>query len=63
MHEDLTEKIIGAAMEIKAIKELKRAQIAQLLNCLKATKLILGLLLNFGATSLQYKRVLTNLYT
>jgi len=63
LHEDLTEKIIGAAMEIKAIKELKRAQIAQLLNCLKATKLILGLLLNFGATSLQYKRVLTNLYT
>lgn len=45
-------------VELKAIKELKQAEVAQLLNYLKATNLKLCLLLNFGATSLQYKRVI-----
>jgi GxxExxY protein len=45
-------------VELKAIKELTQAEMAQVLNYLKATNLELGLLLNFGATSLQYKRVI-----
>jgi GxxExxY protein len=45
-------------VEIKAIKRLTDIEMAQVLNYLKATKLKLGLLLNFGADSLQYKRVI-----
>ena len=45
-------------VELKAIKELTDADIAQLLNYLRATNLKLGLLLNFGAGSLQYKRII-----
>ena len=45
-------------VELKAIKQLTEVEIAQLLNYLKATNLKLGLLLNFGASSLQYKRVI-----
>jgi len=45
-------------VELKATKELTEADLAQLLNYLKATNLRLGLLLNFGASSLQYKRVI-----
>jgi GxxExxY protein len=40
-------------VETKAITELTRADDAQLINELKAT----GLLLNFGAPSLQFKRL------
>jgi len=35
-------------LEIKAVKELTDEHRAQLLNCLKATKLTLGFLINFG---------------
>ncbi len=45
-------------VEFKAVKEYTQADTAQLLNYLKATNLKLGLLLNFGASSLQYKRVI-----
>ena len=45
-------------VELKAIRELTEAQKAQVLNYLRATNLKLGLLLNFGASSLQYKRVI-----
>ena len=45
-------------VELKAIQELTEAQMAQVLNYLKATNLKLGLLLNFGTSSLQYKRVI-----
>ena len=45
-------------VELKAIKQLTEVDIAQLLNYLKATNMKLGLLLNFGASSLQYKRVI-----
>ncbi len=44
-------------VEIKALSELKKGNLSQTLNYLKATGLNLGLLVNFGATSLQYKRV------
>jgi GxxExxY protein len=45
-------------IELKAIKELAQTDMAQVLNYLKATNLRLGLLLNFGAASLQYKRII-----
>ena len=44
-------------VETKAINELTRADDAQLINELKATGLQRGLLLNFGAPSLQFKRL------
>ena len=44
-------------VETKAIAELTRADDAQLINELKATGLQRGLLLNFGAPSLQFKRL------
>lgn len=45
-------------VELKATKELSGIDKAQVLNYLKSTDLKLGLLLNFGASSLQYKRVI-----
>jgi len=45
-------------VELKAIKELTAMETGQVLNYLKSTDLKLGLLLNFGAGSLQYKRVI-----
>src|SRR5438477_11140469 len=47
----------GFLVETKAIAELTRADDAQLINELKASSLQRGLLLNFGATSLQFKRL------
>ena len=44
-------------VETKAIAKLTRADDAQLINELKATGLQPGLLLNFGAPSLQFKRL------
>ena len=44
-------------VETKAITELTRVDDAQLINELKATGLQHGLLLNFGAPSLQFKRL------
>jgi len=48
-------------VEIKAISVLSGAEEAQLINYLKATGLKIGLLLNFGAKSLEYKRFVYNL--
>ncbi|HLB72809.1 MAG TPA: GxxExxY protein [Sedimentisphaerales bacterium] len=45
-------------VELKATKDLTGIDKAQVLNYLKSTNLKLGLLLNFGAGSLQYKRVI-----
>ncbi len=44
-------------VEIKAIARLTTADQAQLINYLKATGLRRGLLINFGAPSLDYKRL------
>ncbi len=43
-------------VEIKAISLLSGVEEAQLINYLKATGLKVGLLLNFGSKSLEYKR-------
>ena len=43
-------------IELKAIKALTEADEAQLLNYLKGTAYRVGLLLNFGAPSLEHKR-------
>ena len=45
-------------VELKALGELSSNHEAQLLNYLKTSKLKLGLLLNFGTKSLQYKRLI-----
>ncbi|TAJ06666.1 GxxExxY protein [Marinilabiliaceae bacterium JC017] len=44
-------------VELKAIKELDNIHEAQVFNYLKATGFKLGLLINFGETSLEYKRI------
>lgn len=43
-------------LELKAVSELTDIHQCQVFNYLKASKLRLGLLVNFGETSLQFKR-------
>ncbi|MCK9167504.1 MAG: GxxExxY protein [Bacteroidales bacterium] len=45
-------------IELKAMEALIPEHEAQVINYLKATGLELGLLVNFGAKSLQYKRII-----
>jgi GxxExxY protein len=47
-------------VEIKALKELGPVERAQVLNYLKAARLTRAMLLNFGALSLQYERLVRN---
>ncbi|MEO6695989.1 MAG: GxxExxY protein [Ignavibacteria bacterium] len=44
-------------VEIKAIIQLEDVHLAQILNYLKAYRFEVGLLINFGSKSLQFKRV------
>lgn len=45
-------------VELKAVKSLDDNHTAQLMNYLKATDKKVGLLVNFGAKSLEYKRII-----
>jgi len=44
-------------VELKALRDITAVEEAQLLNYLKATGIELGLLINFGQSSLRYKRL------
>ncbi|MGF7078674.1 GxxExxY protein [Mucilaginibacter sp. UYCu711] len=53
--------IEGAIMvELKAIINLEDVHLAQTMNYLEAYKMEIGLLINFGSRSLQFKRVHNN---
>ena len=56
----LIEKII--CVELKAQVQLENVHLAQAKNYLEAFNLEVGLLINFGATSLQWKRLYNNKY-
>jgi len=45
-------------VELKAIKKLTETEDAQVLNYLKGTDLSLALLINFGNSSLEFKRII-----
>ncbi len=45
-------------VEIKAIKELEDVHLAQAINYLEAYNLQVGLLINFGNTKLQFRRLM-----
>jgi GxxExxY protein len=44
-------------VELKAITQIEDVHLAQAINYLEAYKMEIGLLINFGARSLQFKRV------
>jgi len=48
-------------VELKAIKEIDNGDYNQILNYLRVFKLEVGLLINFGAPSLQFKRLINSL--
>ena len=45
-------------LEIKAVSQIPSAFFAQLKNYLKCTNMELGMLINFGTSSLTYKRII-----
>lgn len=45
-------------VEVKAMSNLEDVHIAQLLNYLKAYRIEVGLLINFGSKSMQFKRLI-----
>lgn len=49
-------------LELKAIIQLEPAHLSQALNYLEAYNMETGLLINFGSTSLQFKRLLNKKY-
>jgi len=44
-------------VEIKAVTQLEKVHLAQAINYLEAYQIEIGLLINFGATSLEFKRL------
>jgi GxxExxY protein len=52
----------GISVEIKTKSELLDEHLAQALNYLEASNIEVGLLFNFGAKSLQHKRLLNKKY-
>ena len=47
-------------VELKALIDLEDVHLAQAMNYLEAYKMEIGLLINFGSRSLQFKRVHNN---
>ena len=47
-------------VELKAIKKITELEIAQTINYLNAVKYEVGLLINFGSKSLEFKRLIKN---
>ena len=47
-------------VELKALPELTDEHVSQVMNYLKASGIKLGILINFGKDSLEYKRILRN---
>jgi GxxExxY protein len=56
----LVEEVIS--VEIKALTKLEPVHLAQAINYLEAYNLEIGMLLNFGAKSLEYKRLINPKY-
>jgi hypothetical protein len=54
--ESVYEEADVIVVELKALSQLGDNEKAQIINYLKATRLPVGLLLNFGTQSLEYKR-------
>ena len=50
----------AVSLELKAIARLEDIHLAQAINYLEAYNLEIGLLINFGANSLEFKRVTRN---
>ncbi|MBN2425544.1 MAG: GxxExxY protein [Calditrichaceae bacterium] len=44
-------------VELKALTQLEKVHLAQAINYLEAYRIEIGLLINFGATSLEFKRL------
>lgn len=57
----LVEEVIS--VELKAITKLEDVHLAQAINYLEAYNLEIGLLINFGETSLNFKRITNKKYT
>jgi GxxExxY protein len=51
----LVEKVLS--VEIKAVSELEKVHLAQGINYLEAYNLQIGLLINFGALKLEFRRL------
>ncbi len=51
------------SVELKALVQLENVHLAQGKNYLEAFNLEVGLLINFGANSLEWKRLYNNKYT
>jgi len=49
---------MGVSLELKAITALEDVHLAQAINYLEAYDLEIGLLINFGAKSLEFKRII-----
>jgi GxxExxY protein len=49
-------------VELKSLSTLSNEHYAQVLNYLKATNYKLGLLINFGKKSMEYKRIISDDY-
>jgi GxxExxY protein len=56
----LIEEVVS--VEIKALTKLEDVHLAQAINYLEAYNLEIGLLINFGAKSLEYRRLINSKY-